>query len=307
MASQLAAKPFLKWAGGKNKLIPQITPYLPNKLIRGGVKKYIEPFVGGGALFFHVCQHYRCGQFIIMDKNKDLITCYQMVKRYPHKLIASLDNMEVFFLKLENKEREKYYYACRSEFNQLKKTNSLNTLSSVKFKIKLASLFLFLNKTCYNGLYRLNQSGEFNVPFGRYVHPNICPKENLLACSKVLKKVEIVWGDYQESIKYSSTSSFFYFDPPYRPLTKSASFNAYLNPKFGDAEQIQLAKFYFNLANKKNMVMLSNSNPKNTNVKDNFFHNLYQNFTLHKVNARRNINSNSKKRGLVSELLITNY
>ena len=293
------AKPFVKWAGGKSSLIPQITKYFPFELKNGQIEKYVEPFVGGGAVLIDILQKYDVKQAYAFDINKDLINCYNVIKYKVEDLIQKLDKKEKEFLALDKDERQKYFYAIRTEYNSYLLDNEID--------VKRASEFIFLNRTCFNGLYRVNKNGKFNVPCGKYKNPTICDSNNLRNLSKLLKNVVFAYGDYKESEKLVDENTFVYFDPPYRPLSVTSGFTSYTKEDFNDENQKELAEYYNKLNLKNAKLMLSNSNPKNTNENDNFFEKIYKGFNINEVSAKRMINANAKGRGEISELLITNY
>lgn len=291
------AKPFLKWAGGKTQLIEQIKNQLPVNTIENNFT-YIEPFVGSGAVLFWMLEQFpNMEKAIINDINTDLTNCYISIKEDVENLIKILSKWQnEYYLLVENdKEKKEYYYAKRKLFNA---RNSNQTTQS--------ALFIFLNRTCFNGLFRVNRKNEFNVPIGSYKKPLICNEENLRAVSEVLKRVKILNGDYSETLNYATENTFFYFDPPYKPLSETSSFNSYAKDEFNDAEQIRLKEFCTKLDNLNHQWILSNSDVKGKNPNDNFFDELYAAFNIYRVNARRNINANPNKRGELSELLITN-
>ena len=292
-------KPFVKWAGGKSSLIPQITKYFPFELKNGQIEKYVEPFVGGGAVLIDILQKYDVKQAYAFDINKDLINCYNVIKYKVEDLIQKLDKKEKEFLALDKDERQKYFYNIRTEYNSYLLDNEID--------VKRASEFIFLNRTCFNGLYRVNKNGKFNVPCGKYKNPTICDSNNLRNLSKLLKNVVFAYGDYKESEKLVDENTFVYFDPPYRPLSVTSGFTSYTKEDFNDENQKELAEYYNKLNLKNAKLMLSNSNPKNTNENDNFFEKIYKGFNINEVSAIRMINANAKGRGEISELLITNY
>lgn len=292
-------KPFVKWAGGKNSLIPQLTKYYPLELKDGTIERYIEPFVGGGAVLIDILQRYKVKEAYAFDINIDLINCYNVIKNNVEELIKQLGKKEKNFISLDNEERQKYFYDIREEYNSYKLKNELN--------IKRASEFIFLNKTCFNGLYRVNKDGKFNVPCGKYKNPTICDSNNLRNLSGLIANVVFEYGDYRQSEQYVNNNTFVYFDPPYRPISTTSGFTSYTKENFNDADQIELAKYYDKLSLKNAKLMLSNSNPKNINENDTFFEKIYKGFYINEVFAKRMINSNAKERGQISELLITNY
>lgn len=302
---EVVAKPFLKWAGGKTQLLSTFEKYYPAELLHGKVSRYIEPFVGSGAVLFHIMQHYEIETAFIADINYDLINTYKVVKHHVDSLIEHLREMEAGFLPASHEQRKAIYYSIRQEYNQGQREAGIENSQQ---SIKRAAQLIFLNKTCFNGLYRVNKEGEFNVPIGRYKNPKICDDANLIAVSKVLQHVNIIQGDYKQCREYIRENSFVYFDPPYRPLNKTANFTSYNKYDFNDAQQIELARFYRELAQDKGVyLMLSNSNPKNVDENDVFFDELYKGFNIYSVNARRAINSKGDKRGEITELVITNY
>lgn len=292
-------KPFVKWAGGKNSLIPQITKYYPFELKNGFIERYIEPFVGGGAVLIDILQKYEIKEAYAFDINIDLINCYNVIKNNVEELINELDKKEKNFIALNDEERQNYFYDIRAEYNSYKLNDKLDA--------KRASEFIFLNRTCFNGLYRVNKDGKFNVPCGKYKNPTICDSNNLRNLSELIKNVIFEYGDYRKSEKYVNNNTFVYFDPPYRPLSATSGFTSYTKEDFNDDNQKELAQYYNKLSLKNAKLMLSNSNPKNVNENDNFFEDIYKGFYINEVSAKRMINSNAKCRGEISELLITNY
>lgn len=290
------AKPFVKWAGGKSQLIPEIDEQI--KALTNGNFTYIEPFVGGGAVLFWLLENYpKIEKAVINDINSDLITTYKTIKSNVSKLIKILSNWEIEYHKFKElpEERKVYYYKKRELFN-LRQSNHITH----------SALFIFLNKTCFNGLYRVNRKNEFNVPIGSYKTPMICDADNLRAVNKALQKVEILNADFSETIKYAESETVFYFDPPYKPLSETSSFNSYTKDEFNDNEQVRLKEFCDQLDKFGCKWILSNSDVKSKNSEDNFFDDLYARYNISRVMARRNINANGNKRGLLSELLINN-
>ena len=292
-------KPFVKWAGGKNSLIPQLTKYYPLELKDGTIERYIEPFVGGGAVLIDILQKYEVKEAYAFDINKDLINCYNVIKTNVENLIQELDKKEKEFLILDNDARQQYFYNIRTEYNSYTLNEDIN--------VKRASEFIFLNRTCFNGLYRVNKDGKFNVPCGKYKNPTICDSNNLRNLSNLIKNVTFEYGDYKKSESFVNENTFVYFDPPYRPLSITSGFTSYTKEDFNDDNQKELANYFYKLDLKNAKLMLSNSNPKNVNEDDNFFDNIYKGFVINEVSAKRMINANAKGRGEISELLITNY
>ncbi len=300
------AAPFLKWAGGKGQLSHQIDRHLPVPLKTGKLKRYVEPFIGGGAVFFHVAQHYTVSEYVISDTNPELILVYKSIQENVDELIHHLSNLQHDYNALNTESREVYFYEHRTALNALKTEIDLaQPVNTVGFQ--RAAQIIFLNRTCYNGLYRVNRKGEFNVPYGRYKNPRICSPSNLRAVSQTLNRATIRFGDYAACEDAIDDQTFVYFDPPYRPISKTASFKAYAKTDFNDDEQLRLAQFYRMLDEKNAYLMLSNSDPQNTNPEDTFFLDAYEGFQIERVQALRMINSNAQKRGPVNELLILNY
>lgn len=297
---QNKVKPFVKWAGGKGSLLAQLNTYYPNELKNGNIERYVEPFVGGGAVLIDVLQNFEVNEVFAFDINQELINSYNVIKNNVNELINKLKNMEDEYIALEQEERKQYYYKIREQYNS-------NILSEDELSIDKASQFIFLNRTCFNGLYRVNKSGGFNVPMGNYKNPKICDENNLVELSKLIKNVKFIYGNYYESKEYVDDKTFVYFDPPYRPLNVSSGFTSYTKFDFNDQNQKELATYYSELNNKNAYLMLSNSNPKNTDEKDLFFDEIYNGYNINEILAKRMINADSSGRGEISELLITNY
>ena len=296
---RIECKPFIKWVGGKGQLLPEINKLYPIELGKN-INKYAEIFLGGGAVLFDILSKYKLDEVYISDKNLELINTYKSIRDNVDILIKSLKEMEEQYIPLNNEDRKIYYYEKREEYNSLKINSAVNN-------IEKAILFIFLNKTCFNGLYRVNKKGKFNVPMGAYKKPKICDEENLKNVSLTLRNVKIVYADYRESEKFIDDKTFVYIDPPYRPLNITSSFTSYTENDFNDKEQIELAE-YINVLNKKGAkIVISNSDPKNNNIDDNFFDELYKNYNINRVKATRMLNSNASLRGAINELLITNY
>jgi len=289
-------KPFLKWAGGKTQLLEEIKTQFP--FSKEEKFSYFEPFVGSGAVLFWVLRNFpNLQSATINDINQDLINTYQMIKTEINALMSLLEQYQSeYHALLENLEEKKvYYYAKRTQFN----TRKLNNITQ-------AALFIFLNKTCFNGLYRVNKKNQYNVPIGSYKKPLICDKKNLLMVHQLLQKVTILSGDFEQTLDYTTEKSIFYFDPPYKPLSTTAHFTAYTQGQFNDNEQKRLKLFCDQLNNKGYHWILSNSDVKNTPLKDEFFDDLFKDYQIKRVFAKRSINSNASKRGKLTELLITN-
>lgn len=288
-------KPFLKWAGGKGQLMDEIRMRYPAEL-GNSINRYAEPFVGGGAVLFDVLSNYDIDEVYIGDTNAELIHVYRTLRDDSNALIDMLKQLENAYLPMDHENRQAFYYEKRTRFNTLKKAEQRNP--------ELAALFIFLNRTCFNGLYRVNSKGEYNVPMGAYKAPAICDEENLRRVAKALRGVTIVCGDYQESANFVDAHTFAYFDPPYRPLPDSASFAAYTENNFDDKCQAELADFIKHISKSGTYVVASNSDPKNTDPNDNFFDNLYSELEINRIYATRMINRDASARGKISELLI---
>lgn len=295
----LPIKPFLKWAGGKGQLLSQIQELYPFEDTK--IKRYAEPFIGGGAVLFDILSKYELDEVYISDINAELINTYRAIRDDVDGLINFLKPMEEKFIPIEIEERKEYFYKQRDRFNELKSKENNNV------DFEKAALMIFLNKTCFNGLYRVNKKGLFNVPMGGYKMPTICDEKDLRAVSERLQNVNIVHGDYKQSESFIDSNTFVYFDPPYRPITKSASFTAYTEYDFNDKEQIELAEFVNKINDKGAKIVVSNSDPKNTDENDDFFDEIYSSHSIKRVDASRMINSNGAKRGKIKELLISNF
>jgi len=289
-----SAKPFLKWAGGKTQLISEIEKNLPNSTI----STYVEPFVGSGAVLFWILGEFvQLEKAVVNDINEDLINTYRTIQSKPKELISILEILQNEYHSLENTDDKKkeYYHQKRELFNNRQQGQTEHS-----------ALFIFLNRTCFNGLYRVNRKNEFNVPIGSYKKPTICDTSNILSVSEALQKVELLCGDFEQTADYATSNTFFYFDPPYKPLSETSSFNSYAKDEFNDEEQIRLKNFCDRLDNLGHSWILSNSDVKGKNLEDNFFDDLYSDFTIKRVNAKRSINANPEKRGFLKELLIIN-
>lgn len=292
------ARPFIKWVGGKSQLIEQLEAQLPADFDNWENVTYIEPFVGGGAMLFYMLQRYpNINHAIINDINSDLATCYRTVRDTPEQLISSLKDIEKAYLALETEDgRKDFFMAVRERYNE-------ENLDPIENTTK----FFFLNRTCFNGLYRVNKKGLFNVPFGKYANPTICDPETIRKDSELLQRVEILNGDFEATFEYAHGNTFFYFDPPYRPLSDTSSFNDYAKEAFNDDAQIRLKEYCDRIHEAGFRFMLSNSDCKGKNEEDNFFDVLYQAYQIERVWASRNINSNPNKRGKLTEILVHNY
>lgn len=309
MAVQLPpAKPVLKWAGGKRQLLPEITRRLPLDLVKSAhIETYVEPFFGGGAVFFHLTQHFTFGRVVLNDFNPDLMLVYRVIQSQKIELLVQkLRVLEAKYVPLEHESRAAFFYAQRALYNRQK--IDLDIEENIDASLtERAALTIFLNRTCFNGLYRVNSKREFNVPHGLYTNPTICNDEALLSAHRVLKDVEFRVGSYEGVDDVVSREAFVYLDPPYRPLPGTASFTDYIQKStFGDEDQRRLAEWFRTWHHRGAFLMLSNSDPKSTDSTDDFFDSLYNGFQIGRVQAKRAINSDKHGRGLVSELLITN-
>ncbi|MGM0365211.1 MAG: DNA adenine methylase [Actinomycetota bacterium] len=306
LISNIKAKPFIKWAGGKSQLIPELAKRIPSSIKKEGrIDNYIEPFVGGGALFFFLKNTYRIEHAVLVDINEELILAYKVVRDWPEKLIEKLCDLEKYYLSNNSDQRKKIYYEIRKKYNQ--QQNGFNYKDYNPGWIQRTAYLIFLNKTCYNGLYRQNRNGGFNVPHGSYKNPNICDRTTIKEAHKALRNTMIICDNFENSGNYISAGSFVYLDPPYRPLNGTSSFTSYSKETFGEEEQKRLADFYKRMDKKDAYLMLSNSDPKNENPDDNFFDDLYSSYYIERISAKRSINCIGSKRGTIKELIIRNY
>ena len=275
--------PFVKWAGGKSQLLSQFEPYFPARF-----RRYLEPFVGGGAVFFHLFRQGRLagGEALLLDSLEELINCYRVVQAQIEELIAELQRHE------PHKHDEAYFYRVRAW--------DRSPDYARRNEIERAARFLFLNRTCYNGLYRVNQRGQFNVPFGRYRNPNICPAGKLRAASRALQGVTLLAGDFTRSLEAAAPGDFVYLDPPYQPLSDTANFTSYTLNAFGVEDQRRLADLFRELDRRGCLVMLSNSSTG-------LIRELYDGYRQVEVQATRVISSKADARGAIPELLVMNY
>ena len=274
------AKPFLKWAGGKRQLITTIEGVLPKNI--EDLDTYIEPFIGGGALLFHFLEKNQFKNWHISDINPELILCYKRIKDSV-KLVNTALNKLISEYPTDNESRATFFYEIRSQWNS---NLDIENMSKKKQCERVAQT-IFLNKTCFNGLFRLNRKGEFNVPTGKYVNPSFPSNNDLIAVSKALSNVKIHLGAYDSAIDWIEGETLVYFDPPYRPLSKTSSFVSYSKGDFNDEDQNNLAEFCNTLNDRNVKFILSNSDPKNTVPDDDFFDDLYSNFTIQRIQAGR--------------------
>ena len=267
-------KPFLKWVGGKRQLISQIDKYLPKEF-----NKYIEPFVGGGAIFFYLLPK----QALLLDINKELINTYKVIKNKVSELIELLK---------KHKNESEYFYQIRDIDRN---PDVFNKLSD----IEKASRNIFMNRCCFNGLYRVNSKGQFNAPFGKYKNPKFCDVENLKAVKKALKNVKLLNSSFEKCLDFAEKGDFIYFDPPYVPISNSSNFTSYTKDNFSSNDQHKLFEVFKILDDRGCKVMLSNSY-------SDFILEVYKNYRVNILQAKRAINSDATKRGAIKEVLITN-
>ena len=299
------AEPFLKWAGGKRQLLDQLSTHFPPGLESGQITRYAEPFVGGGALLFHLLDRYTFDQVLIADVNRELILAYRTVRRAVDPVIERLSGLESQYLALDTEDRKAFYYEQRDRFNE--RLPEIDFTHFQRAWIERTATLIFLNRTCFNGLFRVNSKGEFNVPAGRYKNPTICDDENLQRVSKALQNADIRQGDFTICRDFVDAQTFVYFDPPYRPISETSSFTSYAKGDFDDADQLRLADFFQELDRIGARLMLSNSDPKNVDPEDDFFEEAFAGYHIERVTANRMINSKAGGRGAITELLITNY
>lgn len=283
----MTAKPFLKWLGGKSRLIPQLSEFIPEKFTR-----YFEPFLGGGAVFLHVAQTRKIKKAYLYDLSCDLIRVWEAIQQQPKKICIKVQELADAYMQVEEDHRQEFYYATREEFNR----------DTGHDLLWVASRVIFLNKTCYNGLFRYNRDGGFNSPFGKYEKPSFYDEENILEVSRLLQGAHLTAGDFSLCERDVTRSSFVYFDPPYRPLNKTSSFTGFNGLGFSDPDQERLAATFKRLDQRGAKLMLSNSD-----TGDGYFEELYKGYNIHRVRAGRAVNSNPERRGKINELVITNY
>ena len=300
-----SVKPVIKWAGGKTQLLDTIDSFLPQEVKNGEISRYIEPFVGGGAVFAYFINNYNLKSSYIGDINKVLIITYQVIKNSLQSLIDELRELERLYYTSNNEQRKILFYDIRSNFNLQKR--EIDNRKIQESWIKIAADFIFLNRTCYNGLFRVNNKGEFNVPFSYYDKPNILNEKNLKDFSSLIKNTTLISGDFTKCQKYINKNSFIYLDPPYRPISYTSSFASYSNFGFSDADHKRLWSFFKKADKKGAKVMLCNSDPSELMPNDTYIEDLYSEYLIKRITARRSINCMGMKRGDISELIITNY
>lgn len=279
----MKASPFVKWAGGKGQLLTQLDPYFPPRFGR-----YVEPFVGGGAVFFHL---YSRGlldgkEVVLIDRLAELIDCYRVVRDSVDDLIAALAQHETL------KSDKEYYYHVRAWDRQADYAQ--------RSDVERAARFIYLNRTCYNGLYRVNRKGQFNVPFGRYRNPTVCAADRLRATSRALQGVTLVAADFGRCDQFARAGDLVYFDPPYHPLSSTAYFTSYTAHDFADAEQRRLAALFRALDDRGCRLILNNSDTA-------LIRTLYSSYAIHELKAARPINVRADRRGHINELLVVNF
>ena len=295
------AKPFVKWAGGKGSVVEQLNKLLPIDFDKLEDVTYIEPFVGGGAMLFYMLNvHRNIRRVVINDINPDLINAYNLVKNNPQLLIDLTSDYQTEYLRRDANGKKQLYYQSRARYNE-----------EILDDNQRAALFLFLNHTCYNGLFRVNALGRFNVPFGRNVSPGLDNPETIMATHQALKSIEITIlspGDYKRVASHLSSrgTNFVYFDPPYRPLSLTSNFKEYSNDPFGDEQQVELKRFCDKLNRKGCLFMLSNSDSKNSDGSS-YFEALYSDYRITRIDVPRYINADGQGRSKIKEILIRNY
>ncbi len=299
------ARPFLKWAGGKTQLLGEFEKRLPRGLKTRKITRYAEPFIGGGAVFFWLNKQFSFRHAYICDVNEELVLTYTVIRESTRDLIAALENLESEYLSRDEKAREEFYYGIRYALNR--KLPAIDFHEYSADWVERAAWILFLNRTCFNGLFRVNRKGEFNVPFGRYKKPEILNEDNLSEVATLLRSTQILTGDFTRVGEFVDNKTFVYFDPPYRPLNGTSSFTSYSKSGFSDRDQERLVEFFRELDEKGAKCMLSNSDPRNENPDDTFFDDLFSDYYIERVPARRRINCNGACRGDINELIITNY
>lgn len=292
----MRVRPVVKWAGGKSQLLDTFQNCYPPGLRSGAIQRYIEPFMGSGAVLFDLGTRFPHLDVLALDSNPRLVATYRAIRDDAPAVIERLAAWQAEYWAADEPTRHQLYYRVRDLFN-----------AGVESAVDQASAFVFLNRTCFNGLYRVNRQGQFNVPVGRYHRPLICDAANLSRVQRVFQHVDLRVGDYWDVLDRVDAHTFIYCDPPYRPLSATASFTAYAAEAFGDEQQRELAAFLRACRDCGAAVMLSNSDPHNVDPADDFFDALYHDWVITRVPARRAINSKAERRGPIQELVITNY
>ena len=304
--TNLTAKPFLKWAGGKKQLLMEFNKRLPTHILESRtIERYVEPFVGGGAMFFYLMQHYNIRESFLLDINRELVMAYRVIKNEHKTLTDMLRDIEENHLEKNEAGRKENYYRIRNIFNS--EIDGFDYENYSYEWIERTAYIIFMNKTCFNGLFRQNKRGEFNVPFGLYKNPKICDSTNIKSVNHALKNTEIFLSDFNNSETYINDGAFVYLDPPYKPLTKTSNFTNYSKDGFNDSEQVKLASFFKKMDQRGAYLMLSNSDPKNEDPQNEFFDKLYGGYSIDRVPAKRNINRDASGRGIINELIVRNY
>ena len=288
MPKNTQVKPFLKWVGGKTKLLSEIEKNLPKNLIKKRFN-YVEPFLGGGAVFFHLIQKFDIEKAYLNDLNNKLIDVYKDVRDKNTELIQKLKKLESDYY--GSSDKKTFFLDKRNEFNTIKKST------------EKSALFVFLNKTGFNGMYRENSKGEFNIPFGKMKAPMICNKKLLTQINKILNDNEIVFSSKSfEKVIVDEANTFYYLDPPYRPVSKTSSFTNYTRRSFSEKTQ-QLLKEYCDTINSKEAFFMQSNSYSN----DGFFQKLYKDRKINNLNVTRTISADGSKRNKVKEIIIRNY
>lgn len=308
--------PFVKWAGGKGQLVETIEKRFPSEFGKS-INRYIEPFVGGGALLIHILsdpKYKNVNDIYINDVNIKLINTYLAIQKSVEKICELLKKYQdeynqPFDTKEERNEfRKKYYYHQRDEFNKFTDEDISQAFQYGNPNIESAALFIFLNRTCFNGLYRVNRKGDYNVPMGSYSNPKIFDEENLKALSGLFQRVNLKSGPYYELSNLIDDHTLVYCDPPYRPLTVTASFTSYSKYDFNDDDQKALAEWAHKMyIENRGYFILSNADPHNSNESDDFMDEIYSDFTIERIKAKRRISRNVEGRKDIFELLIHKF
>jgi DNA adenine methylase len=286
-------------------LLAQFESYFPVDLKNGTILRYVEPFIGSGAVFFMVAHSFPSLELVISDINPELILAYRTLQCQVDGLIETLQGLQARYLRLSEAARKDFYYQLRAEYNARRSQIDYDTYQAAW--IERTAQLIFLNRTGYNGLFRMNSRGAFNVPFGRYKNPRLLDSANLRAVARLLQNVHIQFGDFESIARFVDQETLVYFDPPYRPISATAHFTAYSRDVFDDAQQLRLATFYRTLDARGAKLMLSNSDPRNLDPGDDFFEGAYAGYRIERVQASRNINRLASRRGPIAELLILNY